>query len=654
MLGLGLSLQKGVSAFNAGRALVSSYIRRVTDAGGVLQNTACDVAAINELNQDRLLEPASWVLVPDGIKEDVVYAQKPSTGLGDLTFTRASDATYTDASGVVRRSPYNLFTQSVWTGGGLNVAPTGWSQSQTTGNFEPQTAINGSVPYRFYGTSARRFLLQTVSLNAGQDARVSLFVNSVSVATDIGNIIVAIGASNLKYYVNNIEVVSSTLLTANSRVELSFTAPTTGTYTLRIGGGSSNASTYDYVISQPQIVEGTSALDYFPTTNRQDVPRIDFRNADGTLSSCGRLLLEPQRTNSIRNSSMVGAVAGTPGTLPTNWSNAGSAISTSIVGSGTENGLPYVDIRLYGTASVGTSGNISFETNTQIAASNGQTWTGTIYAKILDQPTPPLSYNLIISERNSSGDFINENIYAFTPTTSLQRFFGTKVLSGGATTAFIVSRFRAVVTLGQTCDFTIRIAAPQMELGAYATTWVPTTTAAVTRLADSASKTGVSSIIGQTEGTLFVEFDNSTTAQGTTRRVFVLSDGTSNNRIGVSINTVNSMDCFVTVGAVSQASIIFGTTSIQRYKIALAYAQNDVVFYVNGVQIGIDTSATIPSLSGIYLGRETGVNDLPLGSGYNQAALFTTRLTNDQLEVLTSEGYGNYALLAQSLNCVLQ
>ncbi len=61
------------------------------------------------------------------------------------------------------------------------------------------------------------------------------------------------------------------------------------------------------------------------TTNRQDVPRIDFRNADGTLSSCGRLLLEPQRTNSIRNSSMVGAVAGSPGTLPTNWTRQNSS-----------------------------------------------------------------------------------------------------------------------------------------------------------------------------------------------------------------------------------------------------------------------------------------------------------------------------------------
>ncbi len=43
-------------------------------------------------------DDASWLLIPSGIEEDVVFAQKPTSGLGDLTFTRASDATYTDST----------------------------------------------------------------------------------------------------------------------------------------------------------------------------------------------------------------------------------------------------------------------------------------------------------------------------------------------------------------------------------------------------------------------------------------------------------------------------------------------------------------------------------------------------------------------------
>jgi hypothetical protein len=45
----------------------------------------------------------------------------------------------------------------------------------------------------------------------------------------------------------------------------------------------------------------------------------------------------------------------------------------------------------------------------------------------------------------------------------------------------------------------------QGEQASYSTSVIPTTTATVTRLADACSKTGISSLIGQTEGTLFVE-----------------------------------------------------------------------------------------------------------------------------------------------------
>jgi hypothetical protein len=45
----------------------------------------------------------------------------------------------------------------------------------------------------------------------------------------------------------------------------------------------------------------------------------------------------------------------------------------------------------------------------------------------------------------------------------------------------------------------------QVEVGSYATSYIPTTSAAVTRNADAISKTGISSLINSTEGVLFVE-----------------------------------------------------------------------------------------------------------------------------------------------------
>ena len=41
----------------------------------------------------------------------------------------------------------------------------------------------------------------------------------------------------------------------------------------------------------------------------------------------------------------------------------------------------------------------------------------------------------------------------------------------------------------------------------YPTSYIPTNGSAVTRVADSCSKTGISSLIGQTEGTIYAEFN---------------------------------------------------------------------------------------------------------------------------------------------------
>ncbi len=48
----------------------------------------------------------------------------------------------------------------------------------------------------------------------------------------------------------------------------------------------------------------------------------------------------------------------------------------------------------------------------------------------------------------------------------------------------------------------------QVEVGNYSTSYIPTTSASVTRNADVISKTGISSLIGQTEGTMFCDIYN--------------------------------------------------------------------------------------------------------------------------------------------------
>jgi hypothetical protein len=176
----------------------------------------------------------------------------------------------------------------------------------------------------------------------------------------------------------------------------------------------------------------------------------------------------------------------------------------------------------------------------------------------------------------------------------------------------------------------------QAEAGSYATSYIPTTSASVTRNADVISKTGISSLIGQTEGVIFFDFVYTqldinglipiTIIQNSSNHVYFYIDG--NEKIyfdfiysGVDVVSIETANGFAVKG--------------QRYKVAFAYKQNDFVVYINGVQIGTDNSGLIPSFNEIYFGYPYAIG-YTYPSTINAVALWTQRLTNSQLAQLTT------------------
>jgi hypothetical protein len=173
----------------------------------------------------------------------------------------------------------------------------------------------------------------------------------------------------------------------------------------------------------------------------------------------------------------------------------------------------------------------------------------------------------------------------------------------------------------------------QFEAGAYATSYIPTLGASVTRVADAAFKTGISSLIGQTEGTLFAEYK--VDGANPSARIISVSDGTTANRI-VLLQDGLSIRVFVAAAGVGQVDISFGTW-IGSHKIAVAYANNDLVVFLDGVLAATDTSISVPACSAAQVGTfEDNTNITPLGGVINQALIFKTRLTNSQLAELTA------------------
>jgi hypothetical protein len=327
-----------------------------------------------------------------------------------------------------------------------------------------------------------------------------------------------------------------------------------------------------------------------------NVPRLDYP-VGGAVNGCPALLVEPAATNSIRNNSMVNAVAGTPGTFPTNWAESLSGLVRQSVALGTENGVSYIDIRYSGTAS-GSSAAVLFETATQIVASTGQDWSNSVYLKIIAQPNPPIAYRLSMWEYNTSGTVFGGSFAtAVVPTTtSLQRFTQTRALTG-ATTDRIRPLFDVSMTSGQTYDFTIRIGYPQMERGTVATSVIPTTTASVTRSEDQITRPGVSSLIGQTEGTFYFEGEAN----------FAATDLPSLNRsiinsILLAKNASNQVVAYVYYGGVFLPIFATASAITGPFKAALAYRQGspgDTAFFVNGVQAGSTNAATWAFTAGL-------------------------------------------------------
>ena len=145
-------------------------------------------------------------------------------------------------------------------------------------------------------------------------------------------------------------------------------------------------------------------------------------------------------------------------------------------------------------------------------------------------------------------------------------------------------------------------------------------------------------MIGQTEGTLYLEFKDEDYSFASISRGLSISDGTYNNRIYISQLGGGNIYVIAATGGTSDVEIQESVPSGRRgtIKAALSYSNNNYVLYVNGSLAGTDTSASVPTCSNLYLGQEIGLTSNSLNKPYNQVLLFKTALTNAELASLTT------------------
>jgi hypothetical protein len=210
----------------------------------------------------------------------------------------------------------------------------------------------------------------------------------------------------------------------------------------------------------------------------------------------------------------------------------------------------------------------------------------------------------------------------FTADASSWSFYIANARSNGGATSYAGNGTSGVYAWGA-----------QVELGSYISSYIPTLGASVTRLADNASKTGISSLIGQSEGTLFMD-------------AVINAFPTDNSFFGVEKSASNFVIRFGSGGSSLYAQAYNGSANLffeptaytlgTRVKVAFAYKAGSYAFYKNGTLVATGTNATtVPACDSIMTNSLWG----NIGNGkhdISQAVLYTTRLSNSELASLTS------------------
>ena len=213
-------------------------------------------------------------------------------------------------------------------------------------------------------------------------------------------------------------------------------------------------------------------------------------------------------------------------------------------------------------------------------------------------------------------------------------------LSGDTSMRFDIGMASNATGAGVNMDGTssVFVWGAQVETGPIATSYIPTTTASVTRNKDDISISSASGLIGQTEGTLYVEVDWRD-ASGTFQWLLSANNGTYDNRVFIYKHNSDELRMLARADGntkTDQGGSSTGYSGIQ--KIAFAYKTDDFQLYRNGSSVSSDTSGSLASLATltvIDIGQQGFGESQQANMWIRAVALFKKRLTDQQLQALT-------------------
>jgi hypothetical protein len=533
-------------------------------------------------------------MIPSGYKGGTAYAELPSNGNGDLTWTRASDAWRTNADGLIQRVPYNLL---------LNTNTfSGWSLEggALTSGF---TAPDGtSTAYKYVQTTGGLYSGSATATSGSKTA--SIWLKSVSGTSITCNLQDGGSGNNTVVTVTgDWQLFTATYTTSTSRPSLYV-------------WGISNAS--GIYVWHPQLVEGSSAQTYFPTTDRLNVPRLSYM-----YGSCPALLLEPQRTNLLTWSDDFSNAV---------WGKTASSITANATTA--PNGTLTADALIEDTSTAlhicGQSITLSSSVCTVsiYAKPNGRNW---MYISMVAASNYGTYFDLqngvlgtVESNVTATITSVGNGWYRCTTTTN------SAVLSARCQVYTALSNGVNSYTGNGTSGLFIWGA--QLEAGAYPTTYIPTTTASATRVADSFSRNNIytNGLITSSGGTWFVELRNNVAYTRDLSSRIGFGDTSNLQNTSFFLNPQFGGGRFLIFKSISNSLTQLFTTTTSTIKVAIKWNGSTADVFVNGTKEISATAFTTTNMEFLY-GDGVGVPTF-----VQSMALYPSPLSDTDCTIITT------------------
>jgi hypothetical protein len=364
------------------------------------------------------------------------------------------------------------------------------------------------------------------------------------------------------------------------------------------------------------------------TETRLNIPRLDY-----SLGSCPNILLEPQRTNLALRSEEFDNVS---------WvKNASSVTANSAI---SPSGIQNAD-------TLTADGTLNFHTIIQSgSATSGVTYTHSIYAKkntnnfiqlfgtgtIYTTSTIFANFDLNLGVVGSVGAGATATItsvgngwYRCTMTAT-----ATFTTTGGVIIPCLVSSATSPRAEANTLTTSVFIWGAQLEAGAYQTSYIPTSSASVTRNADVISRGNIftNGLVTASGGTWFVDLRNnlSRVRDNGSNGLFLSSTSTGSGGDTLGFQSTGGAVRMSVFRRISGTFASLFTLTTDNAKVAIKWNGTTADVFVNGVKVVTATSFTATNLD--FLSGLAA--DVP--KNINSMALFPTPLTDTQCIALTT------------------